>query len=102
MQFEDSMEKDEDLFNSLADLKSELKQTIEKDTSDIEKAKQLCTNMKKAVSEVFGHKLSANTNISEDKPEVSITAPAVRYCNNCGNENKLGAKFCRVCGRTFL
>lgn len=101
-QFADSIEKDEDLFNSLADLKSELKQTIEKDTSDIEKAKQLCTNMKKAVSEVFGHKLSVNKNISEDKPEVSITAPAVRYCNNCGKENKLGAKFCRVCGRTFL
>lgn len=101
-QFADSIEKDEDLFNSLADLKSELKQTIEKDTSDIEKAKQLCTNMKKAVAEVFGHKLSANTNISEDKHEVSITAPTVRYCNNCGKENKLDANFCRVCGRTFL
>lgn len=101
-QFAEPMEKDEDLFNSLADLKSELKQTIEKDTSDIEKAKQLCTNMKKAVSEVFGHKLSANKNISKDKFEDSITAPIIRYCNNCGKENKPDAKFCLGCGRNFL
>lgn len=101
-QFADSIEKDEDLFNSLADLKSELKQTIEKDTSDIEKAKQLCTNMKKAVSEVFGHKLSANKNTSEDKLIDSITTPAIRYCNNCRKENKQDAKFCLGCGRSFL
>ena len=98
--FAEPMEKDEDLFNSLADLKSELKQTIEKDTSDIEKATELCTNMKKAVSEVFGHKLSANKNISEDKSKDSITAP--HWCNNCGKENKPDAKFCLCCGRIFL
>ena len=67
---------------------------------DIEKATELCTNMKKAVSEVFGHKLSANKNISEDKSKDSITAPY--WCNNCGKENKPDAKFCLGCGRSFL
>ena len=79
-----------------------MKQTIEKDKTDIERATELCTNMKKAVSEVFGHKLSANKNISEDKFNDSITTPTIRYCNNCGKENKQDAKFCLGCGRSFL
>lgn len=101
-QFDNSNDKDDALFDSLADLRNELKQTIEKDKTDIEKATELCTNMKKAVSEVFGHKLSANKNISKDKFEDSITTPAIRYCNNCRKENKPDAKFCLGCGRSFL
>lgn len=45
-------------FNGLADLKMNLKATVENDKSDIEKAKELCRNMKKAAAEVFGHKSS--------------------------------------------
>lgn len=101
-QFDNSNDKDDALFDSLADLRNELKQTIEKDKTDIERATELCTNMKKAVSEVFGHKLSANKNISEDKFNDSITTPTIRYCNNCGKENKQDAKFCLGCGRSFL
>lgn len=101
-QFDNSNDKDDALFDSLADLRNELKQTIEKDKTDIERATELCTSMKKAVSEVFGHKLSANKNISEDKFKDSITTPTIRYCNNCGKENKPEAKFCLCCGRIFL
>lgn len=101
-QFDNSNDKDDALFDSLADLRNELKQTIEKDKTDIERATELCTNMKKAVSEVFGHKLSAKKNISEDKFNDSITTPAICYCNNCGKENKQDAKFCLGCGRSFL
>lgn len=93
-QFEDSTDKDDELFDSLADLKNELKQTIEKDKSDIEQAKDLCLNMKKAVAEMFGHTLAANKKTSE--------AAEVRYCNACGAKNKPDAQFCAKCGKEFL
>ena len=54
-EFADSTNNDEKLFDSLADLKSELKNTIENDKSDIEKATDLSTRMKEAVSEIFHH-----------------------------------------------
>lgn len=57
-EFDDDTQKEEDLFNGLADLKMNLKATMENDKSDIEKAKELCWNMKKAAAEVFGHKSS--------------------------------------------
>lgn len=91
------------LNDSLKSEKESLQKTITEYESELTSLREFKESVtKKAVAEVFGHKLSANTNISEDKHEVSITAPTVRYCNNCGKENKLDAKFCRVCGRTFL
>lgn len=54
----DDEQQDEEMFNGIADLKMELKKTVENDKFDIEKAKDLCESMKKAVCRVFGHKLS--------------------------------------------
>lgn len=99
-QFDSSSRRDDDLFDSLADLKNELKQTIEKDMSDIEKATELCTSMKKAVAEVFGHKMSVKKqNVVTDN---STVKNVIRYCNNCGSELAVDARFCRNCGKECL
>lgn len=103
-EFNDSAAKDDDLLDGIADLKSELKQTIEKDKSDIEKAKELCLNMKKAVAEVFGHKLSVKKAAEDSEPDKAglPSEPEVRYCINCGKPNKLDAKFCVHCRNEFF
>lgn len=103
-QFDESSQKDEDLFDSLADLKNELKQTVENDKSDIEKANELCTSMKKAVAEVFGHKLSATKKQTEESSckDSNTQKSDVKYCNNCGTKNKQDARFCINCGKDFL
>lgn len=93
--FTDTANIDEDLYDSLADLKQEMTQTIEKDKSDIEKANELCRNMKKAVAEVFGHKLS---NI--DLIHTTNNINKQYYCNNCGSKLKENANFCNKCGKS--
>ena len=60
--------------------------------------------MKKAVAEVFGHKLSATKKQTEESSckDSNTQKSDVKYCNNCGTKNKQDARFCINCGKDFL
>lgn len=101
--FEDDSLDDEDLYNGLADLKLELKKTIEKDTEDIEKARNLCFAMKKSVAEVFGQELKKNDTLSVSEHSKSSDIKEKHYCKECGEEVfSDDSEFCHNCGKPLF
>lgn len=103
-EFDDDSQ-NEDLFNGLAELKKNLKKPVENDKSDIEKARELCRSMKKAVAEVFGHELVKSCpycgkEIDRDSdfcPECGHNLSG-KKCPHCGKEIDRDAVFCPECG----